>query len=115
MWSKGAVVIVKRGDEALADAIEKGLDITTIESNGDAAEEVANLKRANYFLSKKSRKVTDEMIAEARELYGYNWTPPKWANKIIEGFAFITAMLQNMVLLVSWINWAKKGKYRLGS
>ena len=27
MWSKGAVVVVKRGDKAMADAIEKGLDI----------------------------------------------------------------------------------------
>lgn len=89
MWSRGAVVIIKRGDEALADAIEKGLDISSNVPEEAISEEIKNLKCENYFLRKKSSKAINEMIEEARELYGYNWTPPKWANRIVECFAFI--------------------------
>lgn len=97
MWSKGAVVIVKRGDEAMADAIEKGLDLIPYKPNDINLQEVEDLKRDNYFLRKKSKEATDKMIADARELYGYNWTPPRWANKIVEGFAFIVYLFSMFV------------------
>ena len=47
MWSKGAVVIVKHGDEAMADAIEKGLDLIPYKPNDIALQEVEDLKRDN--------------------------------------------------------------------
>jgi hypothetical protein len=87
MWSKGAVVIIKRGDEAMADIIAKGLNVE--ESVAENADEIENLKMQNYFLKKRVRKTTDLMIQDARVQYGYNWTPPKWANHIVRGFALI--------------------------
>ena len=81
MWSKGAVVIVKHGDEAMAEALEKGLDIryrdtTPIE------------KKCKYELMelRQSRRFKEE-IEELDRLYGYNWVPPKWAKGIVEVFA----------------------------
>lgn len=87
MWSKGAVVIVKRGDEAMADMITKGLKVekSVVENN----DEIEALKTQNFFLKKRVRKTTDLMIQDARVQYGYNWTPPKWANHIVRGFALI--------------------------
>ena len=87
MWSKGAVVIIKRGDEAMADMMTKGLNVE--ESVVENADEIENLKMQNYFLKKRVRKTTDLMIEDARLQYGYNWTPPKWANYIVRGFALV--------------------------
>ena len=87
MWSKGVVVIIKRGDEAMADMMTKGLNIE--ESVAENADEIENLKMQNYFLKKRVRKTTDLMIEDARLQYGYNWTPPKWANYIVRGFALV--------------------------
>ncbi len=78
MWSKGAVVVVKRGDKAMADAIEKGLDIRY--TNNDRYDLVKNRDRL-YWQAK---------IDEAQLYYGTNPAPPpKWARKIVAGFAFI--------------------------
>lgn len=83
MWSKGAVVIIKHGDEAMADAMEKGLDIRYTKGVKDektCKTELAALARQEEIAAK---------IADAQANYGYNWTPPKWANKIIGVFALI--------------------------
>ena len=97
MWSKGAVVIVKRGDEAMADAIEQGLNIPEVDNSMIDTTEIENLKRDNYFLRRRCQKTTEEMIEDARNLYGHNWTPPHWANKLVEGFAFIVYLFSVLV------------------
>lgn len=84
MWSKGAVVIVKRGDEAMANAIEKGLDLKMV-----PVEEVEDMKRDNFFLKKRCVKAIQQDILDAQLKYGHNWVPPKWANKLVQGFALI--------------------------
>lgn len=78
MWSKGAVVVVKRGDAAMADAIEKGLDI----------KEKSNMN--NFYLPKRHTKEELKlMIEDAERDYGTRRTPPKWIRVISEGMAFI--------------------------
>lgn len=85
MWSKGAVVIVKRGDEEMANAIERGLDIRLKDP-----KTLTEGERAEYDLLKKAKSdKLKAMIAENEEEYGYNWTPPKWAEKIVGAFALI--------------------------
>ena len=88
MWSKGAVVIIKRGDEAMADIITKGLNAES-DSKTNTDDDIETLKMQNYFLKKRVRKTTDALIEDARIQYGYNWTPPKWANYIVRGFALV--------------------------
>lgn len=85
MWSKGAVVIVKRGDDEIASAIEKALDIRTKDPKLLTKQE-----RDEYDLLRRARsdKIREE-IALAEEYYGYNWVPPKWAEKIVGAFALV--------------------------
>lgn len=84
MWSKGAVVIVKHGDQDWADSIEQ-----TIAIRKASNQEVEELKRENTFLKKRT---TDDLIAKiekAEQDYGYNWTPPKWAKWFFDILALI--------------------------
>lgn len=83
-WSKGAVVIVKHGDHEMADAIEQGIAIYKA-----SKAEVEEMERDLTFLRKRDRQYWNEMIDEANELYGRNRIPPKWAKKLVEGFAFL--------------------------
>lgn len=84
MWSKGAVVVIKRGDKEMADAIVDGLDIQLA-----SPEELENLRRDNTFLKRRTAKDIQKKIEEAEELYGYNWTPPKWARWFFDFVALI--------------------------
>lgn len=85
MWSKGAVVIVKHGDTEMANAIEKSLDIRLKDP-----KMLTDSERAEYDLLKKAKSdKLRAMIAENEEEYGYNWVPPKWAEKIVGAFALI--------------------------
>lgn len=84
MWSKGAVVIVKRGDEAMANSIEEGLGLKMV-----PVEQVEDMKRDNFFLKKRCSKAIQQDIIDAQIKYGYNWVPPKWASKLVQGFALI--------------------------
>lgn len=90
-WKKGAVVIVKRGDEEWADAIEEGLNIQ--KASRKEVEELKNenkdLKRSNELTKIHDDKFTDNMIAKLEREYGNSWVPPKWAKWILEGVAFI--------------------------
>lgn len=83
-WKKGAVVIKKHGDEEWADAMEKALNVQKA-----ANKELEELRRDNEFLKKHVTKDLKQKIIDAELNYGYNWTPPKWAKDIVEGFAFI--------------------------
>ena len=82
MWSKGAVVIVKRGDEAMADALERGLDIRY-------SDDTSKEQKCKYELMEITRsEKLQRQIEELEEMYGYNWTPPRWA-KGMSVFALI--------------------------
>ena len=78
MWSKGAVVVVKRGDETMANSMEKAL--MPKRDNKTCKTELAAIAR---------QKDIAEKIVDARIKYGYNWVPTGWAKKAIEGFALI--------------------------
>ncbi len=88
MWSKGAVVIVKRGDEAMASAIEGGLDIQAVPK-----KDVEALERDYTFLKRRDAKTLKKKIEDAEADYGHNWIPPKWLGKIMEGLAFIVYLI----------------------
>lgn len=82
MWSKGAVVILKHGDEAMANSMIKGVDAGMALQRVNSRE-VETLRRDNFFLKRRSKKSTDAMIADARKNYGKNYILPKWAEKAI--------------------------------
>ncbi len=84
MWSKGAVVIVKRGDEAMADAMASSFE------EDREKDPLTNEERAwKDLLSQAKEDAVLAKIADAQATYGRNYIPPKWAKKIVEGFAFI--------------------------
>ena len=87
MWSKGAVVIIKRGDEAMANTMASPFEQRM------AAKEHINEDQAirdwYKMLCKAKKEAVDKAILDAQETYGHNWTPPRWAKKITEGFAFV--------------------------
>lgn len=86
MWNKGALVIIKRGDEAMANAMASPFEQ---EKNDISDEEYKHDKAWKDLLSKKKNDDILLKIAAANEKYDYNWVPPKWAKKIVEGFAFV--------------------------
>ena len=84
MWNKGAVVIVKRGDEAMANAMASPFE------KDHEKESLSNEERAwKDLLSQAKEDAVLAKIADAQATYGRNYIPPKWAKKIVEGFAFI--------------------------
>lgn len=85
MWSKGAVVIVKHGDEAMADAMASSFE----KKNDISDEEWKHDKAWKDLLSEAKNDEIDLLIADAEIRYGHNWQPPAWAKHIVEGFAFI--------------------------
>lgn len=83
-WKKGAVVIIKRGDQEWADAIEQA-----ILERKTSKEELDEMEMHLVFLKKRDAEYWKEMIEEAEAMYGENYIPPKWIQKIVSGFAFI--------------------------
>ena len=91
-WKKGAVVIVKRGDEDWADAIvEKGLKIQKVSDK--EIEELRNenekLKCANEMTKIHDTRFTNAVIQNLSIENDYYPTRPKWLRIIMEGFALI--------------------------
>lgn len=94
MWSKGAVVIVKHGDLAMADAIEKGVGSVQFVSPKNGKNDI----RSRYGVMKNRDSLTwKNKIIKAEKEYGHNWVPPKWAKKIIEVIAFIVYLITMFV------------------
>lgn len=90
-WTKGAVVIVKRGDQEWADAMEESLDIP----RGDDREmkelenENKELKRDNDLSKIHDTRFTDMVIESLEHDYGRTRKSPKWAQIVKQGFALI--------------------------
>ena len=70
MWSRGAVVIVKRGDRAMADAMEQSINLPILVNH-----EMAKIKRENFFLRRRSKEDIQKMIDYAERKYGHKWKP----------------------------------------
>ena len=84
MYSKRAVVVVKRGDEAIADAIERGLPIRYVD------DETMEIRNKYGLLKRRDKRYWKQKIEEANAMYG---DTPKvrrpWVQKSREGLAFI--------------------------
>ena len=91
MWSKGAVVIVRHGDEDMGNAIKDavGTKMVPIDEVKKLEEDVKELERDNFFLRKRSSEAIMADILSAEIKYGRNFVPPKWAKKIWEWNAFL--------------------------
>lgn len=81
MWSKGAVVVVKRGDPKMADEMEKIFKNNTKVTSGGGY----------CFLPRKhTQEELKAMMEDAQRLYGKRrWSLPEWFRPIKEGLAFI--------------------------
>lgn len=94
-WSKGAVVIVKRGDQEWGDAIEDSLNIK--KASDKELEELRNeneaLKRDKDLGSIHDNKFTNLAIESLKTQYKHKKEPPKWAKIVMEGFAFIVYLI----------------------
>lgn len=77
-WSKGAVVVVKRGDTEIADAIESGININKTTDG-----------KYCFMPRRHTKEELMQMMEDADALYGKRWSPPKWLRKINEGIAFV--------------------------
>lgn len=76
MWDKGAIVIIRRGDDEFGRAITEGV---TQQMQLVPLHEVANLERDYKFLKSRDQLYWKRKIARANRLYS---TPiprrPKW-------------------------------------
>jgi len=82
MWSKGAVVVVKRGDEAMANAIEEGMSLALVSS-----KEVEDIKRENFFLKRQNTKNNKRKIIAARHAYAIKRRRFKWKRLFVDIYA----------------------------
>ena len=92
-WTKGAVVIVKRGDEEWADSIEKTL---TVDEGWADSKEIEQLKSENEELKRDKAmtkihdtRFTNAAIDSLSNKHDYYLPPPRWIRIIKEGIAFI--------------------------
>lgn len=83
MWNKGAVVIIKRGDEAIGNAIEDGAIKKMIPSS-----EVEDIRRENFFLKRQNIRNNREKIIDAN----YNYRRKKYRFRIPKIFIDIYAI-----------------------
>ena len=84
MISKGALVIIKRGDEGMSNEMAKSIIAPEIKKDYD------KLQAKYYFARKRSRKAIRKDIRKAQRKYGYNYIPSNRVIKYIrEGFALI--------------------------
>jgi hypothetical protein len=83
-WSKGAVVIKKTGDEAWANEMEKVVNGPKIRD-----QEKEEMERDNEWMKKHIVEDLENKIADAEINYGYNFVPPKWAQRVLGVYCLI--------------------------
>lgn len=90
-WSKGAVVIVKRGDPEWGDVIEDALDVKRAPNKEleELRKENEELKRDKELARNHDTRFTNKAIQDLKDENEHYKTPPKWLRVIKEGFAFI--------------------------
>lgn len=85
MINKSAVVIIKRGDKTMADAMEKVFNPPVVKD-----DRMRFIEREKLFLKKKRTRTIRRMIREAENKYGYNYIPKStFAKRVREAIAFI--------------------------
>ena len=89
MWSKGAVVIVKYGDEEMANSMVEGIRINLSEMPKAGTKDIKTLEAENYFLRCCVNRLTRDKIERAQDEYGYEGHKPIWIQKIFEWLAFV--------------------------
>lgn len=89
MWSKGAVVIVKYGDEEMANSMVDGIRINLSEMPKPGTKDIKTLEVENYFLRCCVSRLTKDKIDRARDEYGNKSHTPAWIKKISEWVAFV--------------------------
>lgn len=89
MWSKGAVVIIKYGDEEMANSMVEGMRINLSEMPKAGTKDIKTLEAENYFLRCCVNRLTKDKIQRAQEDYGYGRSTPRWLQKVSEWIAFI--------------------------
>lgn len=92
MLAKPGVVIIKRGDKEVTDAIEKGIGVGMY-----TKEQMTEVTRERDFYKKHVIEDLDGKIANAQEDYGYNYIPPVWAQKIIGAYALVMYGVQKFI------------------
>ena len=81
MWSKGAVVVVKRGDPGMADEMEKIFKSNVKSSGGGYC----------FLPRKHTPEELKVMMEDAQRLYGKRRRIlPEWFRPIKEALAFVT-------------------------
>lgn len=89
MWSKGAVVIVKYGDEEMANSMVEGIRINLSEMPKTGTKDIKTLEAENYFLRCCVSRLTKDKIERAQDEYGYLSHTPRFIKRISEWVAFI--------------------------
>lgn len=90
-WKKGAVVIVKRGDQEWGDAIEDALNVKKASDKEleELRKENEELKRDKELTKNHDTRFTNMAIQDLKDKNEYYKTSPPWLRVIKEGFAFV--------------------------
>ena len=97
MWSKGAVVIVKYGDEDMANSMANSIKINLSEIPASGSKDIKTLETENYFLRCCVNRLTKDKIRSAKDNYNYNTYMPTWMKKVSECIAFIVYIFSTFV------------------
>lgn len=92
MLAKPGVVIIKRGDKEVADALEKGLGVGMY-----TKDQMMEVQRERDFYKKHVIEDLEGAIADAQEEYGRNYIPPVWAQKVIGVYALVMYGIQKFI------------------
>lgn len=86
MWNKGAVVVIKHGDEQLANAIQNGVCSTMV-----PASDVNTLKRDYDLLKKRNTVYWSRKIRRAHRMYFEKPKKPlpNWTKPLIDIYALV--------------------------
>ena len=89
-WKKGAVVIVKHGDQDWADSMEESLNIQRASDKEleELENENRNLKRDKDLSKIHDDRFTQNALDDLENKWDY-YPPPTWLRVIKEGLAFI--------------------------
>ena len=96
MWTKGAVMVIKSGDEHLANALETGTQMTKMMVPLSKFQE---LQRKYDFLKQKELDRQKEDILEARRKYAIKKRIklPSWCKPITDAWIFVVYLFSTLL------------------
>ena len=108
MTNKSAVVIIKRGDQEMANAMVDGLNLPAVQDS-----RMIFLERENFFLKRQRTRTMRRKIREAQLKYGNNYIPKSnLGRRIREGWALIEyglALFAERFMTIEGVNRRGKG------